>query len=58
MKTELLTLAEAIKTNRLPEFIKQAENRIAELGASHPDAKEVQKLIDTAARTPRPADET
>ena len=58
MKAESLTLSEAIKTNRLPEFIKQAESRLAELGAKHPEAKEVQRLIDVAAKTPRPADQT
>lgn len=58
MKTEALTLSDALKTNRLPEFIKQAEARLAELGAKHPEAKEVQRLIDTAAKTPRPADQT
>jgi len=57
VKTEL-TLSDALKTGRLPEFIKQAEARIAELGANHPEAKEVQRLIDTAAKTPRPADQT
>ena len=55
---EEISLSEAIKTNRLPEFIKQAEARLKELGAEHPEAKAVQRLIDTAARTPRPADQT
>ena len=58
MTTELLTLSDALKTNRLPEFIKQAEARLKELGATHPEAKEVQALIDKAARTPRQADQT
>lgn len=53
-----LTLSDALKQNRLPEFIKQAEARLAELGASHPEAKEVQRLIDKASKTPRPADQT
>lgn len=48
-----ITLSEALKTNRLPEFIKQAEDRLKELGATHPEAKEVQALIDKAARTPQ-----
>lgn len=56
--TDELTLSEALKTNRLPEFIRQAEIRIKELGATHPEAREVQALIDKAAKTPRPADQT
>ena len=55
---EPLTLSAAIKQNRLPEFIKQAEARIKELGFDHPEAKAVQRQIDKAAKTPRPADQT
>lgn len=58
MTKPTLTLSEAIKTDRLPEFIKQAEARLKELGADHPEAKDVQRLIETAAKTPRPADQT
>ena len=58
MKSPELTLSDALKQDRLPEFIKQAEIRLTELGATHPEAKEVQALIDKAARTPRPEDQT
>ena len=33
-----LTLAQALTQHRLPEFIKQAEARLIELGAEHPEA--------------------
>lgn len=56
--TDELTLSEALKANRLPEFIKQAEARIKELGWQHPEAQAVQDAINAAARTPRPADQT
>ncbi len=56
--SEPLTLSNALKQDRLPEFIKQAESRMKELGWLYPEAKEVQAAIDTAAKTPRPADQT
>ncbi len=46
-----LTLSAAIAQKRLPEFIKQAEARLKELGASHPEAAKVEALIAKAART-------
>ena len=50
-KAEPLTLSEALKTNRLPEFIKQAEARLKELGAEHPEARKVDAALKTAIRT-------
>ncbi len=58
MQNELLTLSDAIKQNRLPEFIKQAEARLKELGAEHPDAREVDAALKTAIRTERSTDQT
>lgn len=46
-----ISLADAIKANRLPEFIKQAEERLKELGAEHPDSREVDAALKTAIRT-------
>lgn len=56
--TSLLTLSDAIKQNRLPEFIKQAEERLAELGYDHPEAKAVNAALSKAIRTERSADQT
>lgn len=53
-----LTLSDALKQNRLPEFIKQAEARLKELGFNHPDAREVDAALKTAIRTERSADQT
>lgn len=58
MKTEQLSLSEAIKTNRLPEFIKQAESRLKELGAQHPQAKAVEAALATAIKTERSEGQT
>lgn len=57
-KTDQLTLSEATKTNRLPEFIKQAEARLKELGAEHPEAKAVEAALTKAIRTPLSTDQT
>lgn len=46
-----LTLSDAIKSNRLPEFIKQAEARLKELGATHPETKAVEAALSKAIKT-------
>lgn len=46
-----ITLSDAIKQNRLPEFIKQAEERLKELGATHPEAKAVESSLSKAIKT-------
>lgn len=51
MISKPLTLSDAIKQNRLPEFIKQAEARLKELGATHPEAKAVEAALSSAIRT-------
>lgn len=53
-----LTLSDALKTNRLPEFIKQAEARLKELGATHPEAKAVEAALSKAIRTERSENQT
>lgn len=58
MSRENLTLSQALKSNRLPEFIKQAEARLKELGFDHPDAREVDAALKTAIKTERSADQT
>lgn len=50
MKNDLLTLSDAIKQNRLPEFIKQAEARLKELGAEHPEARAVNAALKSAIK--------
>lgn len=57
-KTDQLSLSEALKTNRLPEFIKQAEARLKELGAEHPDSRTVDAALKAAIKTVRSADQT
>lgn len=58
MKTAELTLSEALRTKRLPEFIKLAEARLKELGAEHPDAGAVDAALKTAIKTARSVDQT
>jgi hypothetical protein len=53
-----VSLSDAIRQNRLPEFIKQAEARLKELGATHPDAREVEAALKTAIRTQRSEGQT
>jgi len=50
VKNDLLTLSDAIKQNRLPEFIKQAEARLKELGAEHPEARAVNAALKSAIK--------
>lgn len=55
MREANLTLSQALKQNRLPEFIRQAEARLKELGADHPDAREVDASLKKAIqRTQKP----
>lgn len=56
--SEPLTLSDALKQGRLPEFIKQAEARLKELGAEHPEARAVDAALKTAIKTARSADQT
>jgi hypothetical protein len=58
MRNEPLTLSQAIKQNRLPEFIKQAEEWLAKEGLEHPDARHVEAALQTAIKTKLPADRT
>lgn len=58
MISQDLTLSEAIKTNRLPEFIEQAEKRLAEIGGTHPEAKAVEAALAKAIRTEQSEDRT
>ena len=53
-----LTLSDALKQNRLPEFIKQADARLKELGATHPETKAVEAALANAIRTSRSEGQT
>lgn len=58
MASKALTLSDAIKQKRLPEFIEQAERRLAELGAKHPEAKALESALAVAIKTERSEDRT
>jgi hypothetical protein len=55
---EGISLSEAIKQNRLPEFIRQAEERLKELGAEHPEAARLDAALTKAIKTKRSEDQT